>query len=877
MNTVLEVRNTSAHADPRELTGLWLSGASPTSPQPVTVGIPFPMGRLFEAERVCLLDAQGQPVLTQATALARWSDGSIQWLLLDFLVDARHPLPSRWTLTRDDEITVTQPKWNIDRKDGEIAFSTGTLSASLPRRGPLKVVLTTGANANSRSILGAQWEGIDGEIRSLIVEDVITERHGAVRCDILAKGHVERRRALRFRLRLSFFPGTSLMKAELALRNTQPARHPGGLWDLGDPGSISFCDLSLVLSTPSIQSARITCERDSEPISLDGHRWSLFQGSSGGENEFSVNHVNREGRVPIPRSGYCLSAEGETREGKRATPTVVLNGSDGQWSVAVPDFWRQFPKRLSQEKSDLLIGLFPREFGDPFELQGGEQKTHVVVFERGNPGDGDRLAWVHDPVVVRAEPDWYARSRAIPYWEPIDSERSPDFERYVAELSDPQTGLLARREIIDEFGWRNFGDVLADHEREHYKGSAPFVSHYNNQFDQVLGFWLEHLRTGAIEWKQLAEPLARHVIDIDIYHTRKDKAAYNGGLFWFTDHYLTAHTSTHRTYSRENAPPAGPYGGGPSAHHCYTTGLLLHYYLTGELAARDAVIELARWIADADHGSSTMMWLLDDGPTGITSYTADPLYHGPGRGAGNAINALLDGYLASGDPWFLNEAERFLRRSISAADDVAARGFDDIEMRWSYTMHLSAIDRYLEIKQREGMLDRAYSAARAALVHYAEWMLEHERPYFDQRDKLEYPTEAWAGQEMRKANVLRRAARHVDDPTLSRRMLARGQELADRAWSDLWGFSTRATARAAAMILLEGLRDAAYRSNPERAVSAAGPSFTPTTEEFTPQKQRVKQLLRRPWSLATALLPWKLLKRWSRRRDFIRRHRCCDW
>ena len=55
--------------------------------------------------------------------------------------------------------------------------------------------------------------------------------------------------------------------------------------------------------------------------------------------------------------------------------------------------------------------------------------------------------------------------------------------------------------------------------------------------------------------------LANHVVDIDIYHTTRDKAAYCGGLFWFTDHYLDAATSTHRTYSHENAPDDGsPYG-----------------------------------------------------------------------------------------------------------------------------------------------------------------------------------------------------------------------------------------------------------------------------------------------------------------------------
>ena len=79
-----------------------------------------------------------------------------------------------------------------------------------------------------------------------------------------------------------------------------------------------------------------------------------------------------------------------------------------------------------------------------------------------------------------------------------------------------------------------------------------------------------------------------------------------------------------------------------------------------------------------------------------------------------------------------------------------------------------------------------YQCARATLLHYARWMLEHERPYFDQQEKMEYPTETWAGQEFRKANLFRRAARFADPP-LRRRLLAAGDRFGNRAWDNLMG------------------------------------------------------------------------------------------
>ena len=177
-----------------------------------------------------------------------------------------------------------------------------------------------------------------------------------------------------------------------------------------------------------------------------------------------------------------------------------------------------------------------------------------------------------------------------------------------------------KREVIDEYGWRNFGDMYADHEAAFHTGPL-LVSHYNNQYDVVYGSLLQFLRTGDAAWMDLFSPLARHVIDIDIYHTSQDKAAYNGGLFWHTDHYRDAATCTHRTYSCSNQAPGRLYGGGPCNEHNYTTGLMLHYFLTGSAQSRAAVIQLADWVIGMDDGARTAFRWIDSGPTGLASAT----------------------------------------------------------------------------------------------------------------------------------------------------------------------------------------------------------------------------------------------------------------
>ena len=180
-----------------------------------------------------------------------------------------------------------------------------------------------------------------------------------------------------------------------------------------------------------------------------------------------------------------------------------------------------------------------------------------------------------------------------------------------------------------------------------YKRQTPLVSHYNNQYDPIAGFIYQYFRTGDTRWWTMADELAAHVVDIDIYHTDRDKWSYNRGLFWHTDHYKHAATCTHRTFSRANQATGRPYGGGPCSAHNYTTGLLHHYFLTGSPASREAVVGLADWVVRMDDGRRNVLGLVDDGPTGLASFTVDLDYQGPGRGCGNSVNALLDGWLVT--------------------------------------------------------------------------------------------------------------------------------------------------------------------------------------------------------------------------------------
>ncbi len=816
---------------------------------PFSTGLDLPRGFLSDDQSLALRTPEGKSVTVQPTPLAHWSDGSVKWTLLDFVAPEVLPGTTNWSVERCGKHTSA--------RDSPITLSAGTIGLRLEND---SVVLRRG---DQETRLDFVLTGQSGQkLRPQITHQKM-ESEGPVRWTVLFEGVFPRYQGLRFAARFSTFENTGHVRCDVRLHNPNRANHRGGLWDLGDAGSISFDSFNVECERSTLASTiHWKAEFDHEDCASGGGSISIYQDSSGRENWQSNNHVNSAGRVPCRFRGYELRSSARTETGLHASPTVSLEGGDGSLTVAVPEFWQQFPGSVSAAASHIHVGLFPAQWNDLFELQGGEQKTQTIWLTL-DVADADvhNADWVHQPIRITTPPEWHRRTKALPYFCPATSDPHSRLSNLLAEAARSENSLTAKRDAIDEYGWRHFGELWADHEAAFAEGSQPTISHYNNQFDSVYGGILQLARTGDAAWFDLFEPLARHVSDIDIYHTRKDRAAYNGGLFWHTDHYSDAGTSTHRTYTAQNAKPGRDYGGGPSDEHNYTTGLLHHYYLTGNRESRAAVISLADWVINIDDGSQTVFGLLDAGPTGLASATASADFHGPGRGAGNSINALIDGWLLTGERRYLDYAETLLQRVVHPVENIDDLDLLNAESRWSYTVFLSSLARYLDVKHEADEQDDAYHFAAASMAHFGRWMLHNERPYFDHPEQLEFPTETWAAQELRKANVLRLAAKFCDADERAA-ILKRGEELADRAWDDLERFESRHVSRALAIVMSEGARDCWLRQQ----------SFedAPTTEQrtwgpkpkFVPQKDRVKQQLKSPQGLIKAAVSALNISKW---------------
>lgn len=652
------------------------------------------------------------------------------------------------------------------------------------------------------------------------------ESTGSIRQTLALNGKSQRCSGLVVLAWFSIYPDCQMASLRCTLRNENAAQHKGGLWDLGDPASVQIHHWALSCSTEEPFTDASIQMMPEEPFRKEALPWLLEQNSTA----------------------------------SRPLPTVSVSTESGVLNAAIVDFWQRYPKAIEISNNELSLALLT----GAEELQPGEQTTSTLWLQQS--AQPQSLEWCHSPAVIHANPEWYQQCGLIPKLSDAAS-RKQQLEELLNAAIEGENSFVAKREVIDEYGWRNYGDIWADHEQEFYKGEKPVLSHYNNQYDVIWGAMLQFFRTGNPQWQQIFAPLAQHVIDIDIYHTIEDKAAYNGGLFWHTDHYHGAATATHRCYSKANAPNGQPYGGGPSNEHNYTTGLLHWYYLTGDPLAREAVLSLANWVLQMDNGSNTIFGVIDSGPTGLASATREDSYHGPGRGAGNSIHVLVDAWLLTQERHYQDYAEALIRRCIHPKDDISKRDLLNLEDRWSYPVFLIALSRYLDLKADQGAIDKMYAYAQAALLHYAEWMAEHERHYFDHTDRMQYVTVTWAAQEIRKANVLRLAARHALEPLRSR-LIERGEVFAERTWKDILSFESRTTTRPLAILLVEGLRDVALQVPVDPAPRPTETYDFGEPQEFLPQKQRVKAQLKSPGgiarTMASLLSPRAWLRYWRR-------------
>jgi len=830
--------------------------------EPIKIGMPFPKGILQQCNQLEIKNPSDKTLPFQATPLAHWSDGSIQWALLEFFAQAGPNSKVRYYVDVLKALTLLsdrdKKKVIITEKDKTLLISTGNTTFEISRGvfKPFQNVFVEGKGLLSDK--GTKLRLIDSKgTERMPVPTIFTWiAKGPIRASLRVDGYFSsdgKQTLSFFTALLDFWAGSSFCSLTFQIHNPRSALHPGGLWDLGDPGSIYFRDLSLMIPLEDpLASVQISTEIGERVRSFAQSDMLLYQDSSGGEHWDSPNHIDSHGKLTVSFQGYKLwsidpNGKNILEEGKRANPYFKVNTSEGWISGGILDFWQNFPKALLVKSNIFRISLFPEESSGLFELQGGERKTHTIFLDFGLHSNDTAIPQFLAPLKVSVDPIWVKKTKAFPYLVPELEDPNDTYLNYVKRVTEGPDSFFTKREIIDEYGWRNFGDLYADHEAVNHKGSHPFISHYNNQYDFICGAAAHFLRSGNQRWYDLMVQAAKHTMDIDIYHTDEDKPAYNHGVFWHTDHYREAGRATHRTFTSDglHKEQIAKAGGGPCNEHNYTSGLLQYYYLTGDIFAKEAVLELAKWVLEMDDGSSTLWAIIDDGPTGLASQTVSNDYHGPGRGSGNSINVLMDAYRLTGNKPYLSKAEELIQRCIHPLDNIDKLCLDDPEYRWSYLVFLQVLGKYLDLKSELGETDWYFFYARDSLLYYAQWMLKHEVPYKEVLHKVEIPTETWPAQDVRKSCVLNYACKY-GPPELKESFKRKARFFFDSCLKDILSFKTAYLTRPMVLLTVYGFMQAYFDLSQGKSFRYLDHNYRfGKPIAFRPQRMRLKNSFKR--------------------------------
>lgn len=802
--------------------------------EPVSLGVPFRQGDVVTVEEITLRDNNGMTLPCQKKILARWPDKTIKWILLDFLVTIQSSVKNTFWLEKSKAASTNHTKIETDKievsqQNERLTVDTKTALIQLDTSEPILFRWFDKTNRNEPfCTCQALLTHKNGQILKPKIHSITIKESGPIKATISITGSFSsetHQPSCHFSCNFTLYAGKSDIVVDVTLQNPNTSVHTGGLWDLGDPASIYFQDFKLLIRTKTMNSVQLSyvTEGDDFRSCTASDYFEIYQESSGGKHWKSTNHINKDGIVPFTFNGYKVFKDGsEVSSGLRASPVITLKGPSEKIIICgIKQFWQNFPKALRATQEGFAIKLFPDNFPDSYELQGGEQKTHTIYlnFDAKNENAISFLYWLNNPLLVSLSPEWYTTTKVFSYFHTYSWSDCGLIDTWIKGAITGPDSFITQREVIDEYGWRNFGDIFANHEiQEQLTPPESLISHYNNQYDILYSSLIQFARTKNKRWLELASNLATHIMDIDIYRTENDRAEYNNGLFWHTNHFLDAATATHRSMSKEHIRITGAsnYGGGPSLEHLYINGLITYHLFTGDTLARDTAIKMGDIVLRQLYGSRVFLEntekIIREIIKRLRSITSKNnslhsygLLDGPGRGSGNSLHALLDLYALTNERKYILGAEKIIRACMHPKDDIGERNLLNAEFRWSYTIFLQALIKYIDIKKLNNDEDHMFHYSIECLNSYAAWMEEHEYPFLDAKEKLDAPNFATrSAQELRKANVLLIAAFHSTSREQTEKFQQKAKLFFERTLRDLTNLSTRKSARPMAILMQNG-------------------------------------------------------------------------
>jgi len=239
--------------------------------EPVKFGVPIPRGKIHNAEEFTLEDEVRVKVDDfHVTSTATWSDGSVKWVLLEFFVTVEALQERCYVLSYSDNTRSENLPHNAHLSES-LAVSNKTeygLDIDL-NEGCIRVVSPKLKSTSYKlHSIFADDKGIDRNVK--ILRSNLCSSSNSIRRTMLIDAEVSlsERKTINVSFKLHSYKNSEKLKIELCLHNPWSAKHYGGLWDLGDDGSLFFKKFSVRLQPEngSIHAVTVKENELDEPV-----------------------------------------------------------------------------------------------------------------------------------------------------------------------------------------------------------------------------------------------------------------------------------------------------------------------------------------------------------------------------------------------------------------------------------------------------------------------------------------------------------------------------------------------------------------------------------------------------------------------------------
>jgi hypothetical protein len=654
---------------------------------PVSAGVPFPKGALWTTDRLRVVDSEGTPVPAQFAVRSRWGlddSASIRWLGVDFQAG---PAPAWWPARSDTRYRLEFGP-NVQPVSAQAGVSvTETPDGLRVDTGPLQFrVRRAGFNLLDQVRLQGEQALPDRPGSGLYLVDHEGAIYRAAN-DTNVRLSVEERGPLRTVIRAEGWyvkDGTAGRTLDWKLPTDRLCRHVTRIeayagkpyvrvlttWILTfDSLSVRLKDVGLSLPVTSCTGATFGVESTgpvSTPVPPGGVRL--------------VQH--------LPHAFAVEDDAGRTvATGKHSAGWVFAETEGGLVGIGHRDTWQRFPKEFEVRPDTLTIHVWPahgRLHPEIDEL--AEDQIHKLWFAHQGPelnmaepwkyywavcdirnefragiysGAGQTLAGVHASAMGAAQtsdlliqfaprqeaagardtaacfqaaphmlPDtrWLCDSLALGWIQPYDPERMPGAEEVIENLGkaawETQNGTGDYGMWIYR-AWHN-GPLKAPGKWDLYR-LYNGTHHY-----EAYVPWMLYARSGDPGYLTIGQANIRMLTDAQTIHY--DNPAYPHREMWAQGRLVgsTRHTNGFV-----------PWGGDHAVlgHLTCYNGMLLAYYLTGDLRLREVVV---------DEWQHTLLTDRANPQFALANRSA-----GAGRDANNSLGELLDLYQLTHAPAIL--------------------------------------------------------------------------------------------------------------------------------------------------------------------------------------------------------------------------------